>query len=144
VDKRQAVRFCYYISMSKSTTKIGNLGEQIAADFLEGKGYRVIDTNYRRSYGEIDIIAYKNNLLFVEVKSVNCRIPEDIPVEGKDTHRPEENVGKQKCRRLRRITETYLIHECTSQPSWRFDLICVYVDASRERARIKWLENIII
>lgn len=131
--------------MSDSTTSVGNLGEGIAIKFLQGKGYRIIDTNYHhRPYGEIDIIAYKEQLVFVEVKSVRCRVPEDVPKEGEDVHRPEENVARHKKERLRRVITLYLENELDFDPSWRCDLICVYMDEMRQRSRILWLDNIII
>ncbi|MEX2514540.1 MAG: YraN family protein [Candidatus Paceibacterota bacterium] len=130
--------------MRETTTTTGRLGEAVAADFLRRHGYRIIGTNYRRPYGEIDIIARKDSLVFIEVKAVSCRIPDDIPKEGSDAHRPEENVGTAKRERLRRITETYLSSEVDGDPAWRFDLLCVYLDQARGEARIKWLDNIII
>ena len=48
----------------------GNFGEQRAAYFLEDSGFHVIDRNYYSRFGEIDIIATKDDVLhFIEVKS---------------------------------------------------------------------------
>lgn len=53
----------------KTTREKGKSGEDIAAKFLEDKGYEIKDMNYHSRYGEIDIIAiYKNYICFVEVK----------------------------------------------------------------------------
>lgn len=52
-----------------STTKIGNKAEKMAAEYLVGRGYQIISTNWRTKTCEIDIIAYKNKIIFfVEVK----------------------------------------------------------------------------
>ena len=50
----------------------GNIAEQRAQKFLINNGYRIVDTNFYCRGGEIDIIAYKDNVLhFIEVKSGN-------------------------------------------------------------------------
>lgn len=49
--------------------KVGAEYEQIAAQYLQSKGYRVLERNYRTSYGEIDIILEKDScLVFCEIK----------------------------------------------------------------------------
>lgn len=54
----------------KITNPIAVLGEDAAVQHLRKKGYAVIDRNYRRGYGEIDIIALRQGILiFIEVKS---------------------------------------------------------------------------
>ena len=50
--------------------RIGDLGEQLAADFLIKKGYTILERNYRTPYGELDIIAKdRDTVLFIEVKT---------------------------------------------------------------------------
>ena len=52
--------------------KLGDIGENIACDFLKRRGFEIIERNYLRKWGEIDIVARKRNVIrFVEVKSVN-------------------------------------------------------------------------
>ena len=52
-----------------NTIQSGNQGEELACQYLRQKGYCIIARNYRKTCGEIDIIAtYKNTLVFVEVK----------------------------------------------------------------------------
>jgi putative endonuclease len=51
------------------TTAIGRKAEQAAKVYLEMRGFEIIEQNWRRSSGEVDIIARKNNVVhFVEVK----------------------------------------------------------------------------
>lgn len=53
-----------------NTKEYGNCGEDIAAEFLKKSGYRIIERNYRRKCGEIDIIAAKAGVCyFIEVKA---------------------------------------------------------------------------
>ncbi|MCL5434956.1 MAG: YraN family protein [Patescibacteria group bacterium] len=55
------------MQISNPTAK---LGEEIAVNYLKGKGYKIIERNFRKGYGEIDIIAiFQNTLIFVEVKT---------------------------------------------------------------------------
>lgn len=52
--------------------KIGDIGEELASMFLVKHGFEVIERNYRKKWGELDIIAAKDNLLhFIEVKTVD-------------------------------------------------------------------------
>ncbi len=49
---------------------IAVLGEDAACEYLSKNGYKILERNFRKSYGEIDIIAVKNEtLVFVEVKT---------------------------------------------------------------------------
>lgn len=55
-----------------SDNKSGKLGEMYASDYLAKNGYTILETNYRTSFAEIDIIAMDNScntLCFVEVKT---------------------------------------------------------------------------
>ena len=53
----------------KDKITLGLEGENLVAQYLEDKGFEIIDKNYRTKYGEIDIIARNNDLIsFVEVK----------------------------------------------------------------------------
>ena len=55
------------------TQKIGKLGEELVATFLMKRGYRILDRNYRRPWGELDIIAEREGKIhFVEVKAVSA------------------------------------------------------------------------
>lgn len=143
MDKRRFFVSCYYVDMGKTTTSIGRLGESVAAAFLEERGHEIIARNFQRPAGELDIVVRKDELVFVEVKSVRCRIPAELPQEGSNNFRPEENVSAEKRLRLRRIIQIYLDTE-EVRGSWRSDLLCVFLDLEREVARVKWLKNIII
>lgn len=52
-----------------NTHSIGQLGETIAVEYLQKKGYNILTRNFRSNFGEIDIIAQFNEyLVFIEVK----------------------------------------------------------------------------
>lgn len=55
--------------MTSPRRQLGDLGERLAAEYLEGLGHRVVATNVRRREGEIDLITVEGDtLIFVEVK----------------------------------------------------------------------------
>src|SRR3990167_9583378 len=54
----------------KIANPIARIGEELAASLLKKNGYKIIERNFRKGYGEIDIIALKNGVLvFIEVKT---------------------------------------------------------------------------
>ncbi len=57
--------------MSRMKKDVGDRGENIAAAYLEGKGYRILVRNFRTKMGELDIVAQEpgNRVVFVEVKT---------------------------------------------------------------------------
>ena len=85
-----------------NTKSKGNLSESIVCDFLVSNGYEVVDRNYLRKWGELDIVAIKKGSLhFIEVKS-------DFRKNQGDGYRAEELMHNLKQRRLRRMVATYL------------------------------------
>ncbi|HEY4517243.1 MAG TPA: YraN family protein [Candidatus Paceibacterota bacterium] len=81
--------------------KTGAIGESIAEQFLRSKGYKIIEKNYRRKWGEIDIIAEKaNTVRFIEVKAVSR--------ESRAVHRPEELVDRRKLTKVARTAALYM------------------------------------
>ena len=114
---------------------IGKIGENIATKWLITKDYSVIERNYQKKWGEIDIIVTKDsNIHFVEVKSVSY---------GTDTYRPEDNVHPQKLKRLSRTIEAYLLTK-HYEGDWRFDVIAVYLNPTTKEAKIRHTEDIVI
>jgi putative endonuclease len=123
--------------------EIGNLGEDLACKFLMKQGYSIIERNYWKKFGELDIIATKGEKLhFVEVKSVSCVT---FP-SGKETgFRPEDNVHPAKIARLSRTIQTYLMEKRVSdETNWQFDVITVYLNMKDKIAKVEILEDIVI
>lgn len=125
--------------------KIGDLGEDIAARWLRQHHYQVVGVNYLKPWGEIDIIANRGDVThFVEVKTVSEKLNKDGSLQDREQNgfRPEENVDRRKRRRLARAIETYIDEQQIGK--WQCDLICVYLDRERQRAKVEQLENIIV
>jgi|SRR3989344_4140140 len=136
--------------------KIGDRGEEIACKYLENKGFSIIERNYWRPWGEIDIVAKKGSILsFVEVKSVSADLSRVTPLEcgsrgtsiglaGYGGLRPEENVHPAKIKRLSRAIQTYLLEKKVGdEVEWRIDIACVFLDFDLKRARVEHWENVI-
>ena len=126
--------------MPSPKRKIGDIGEEVAVKYLERKGFRILERNYLRKWGEIDIIAEKGQLLsFIEVKSVSRESG------SRETYRPEENVHPAKLKRLHWAIRTYLLdRKVPDSREWRVDVACVYLDFSTRKAKVEMLENIIL
>ncbi len=121
--------------------KIGDLGETIACEFLEKQGYRIIERNYLQKWGELDIVAKRENRIhFVEVKSVSRVTPLEDVSHG--TFRPEDNMHPAKLDRLFRTIQTYLLHK-KLDCDFQLDLVTVQMDMKTRQARVELIENII-
>lgn len=121
--------------------EIGKNGEKIACLFLVKHGFRVLETNYWTKYGEIDIVAQKDQKLhFIEVKSV--KVNDFERVSGLRVQ-PEDNLTNTKWGRFTISVETYLQHkEIDPGILWCIDLACVYIKTSTREGKVKFLENI--
>ncbi|MGN1432398.1 MAG: YraN family protein [Ruminococcus sp.] len=110
-----------------STQKIGETGEMYVAEFLKKKKYKIIEKNYRKRYGEIDIIAEnKNYLVFVEVKTRHT----DSMTSAADA------VNRHKQLKIIKTASLYLA-ENETEKFCRFDVCEVYVNEDNLK-----LENI--
>ncbi|MDP3763939.1 MAG: YraN family protein [bacterium] len=121
--------------------KLGDIGENIACDFLKKKGFEIIEKNYLRKWGEIDIITKKSNIIhFIEVKSVSSST---VTHATPGDYRPEDNMHPWKLKRLSRAIQTYLLDrklDC----DWQLDLVTVKIDQKNRKARVEIIENVII
>jgi putative endonuclease len=126
--------------MKTEKRRKGDIGEDVACKYLENKGYRVVERNYLKPWGEIDIVAEKANILsFVEVKTVTC---ENFSA---NSVRPEENFHTSKLKRLHRAIQTYLLqHKVPESKPWQIELACVYLNFTTKKARVELMENIVL
>lgn len=110
--------------------KIGNLGENLASEYMKSKGYETIAKNYRTPHGEIDLICENDErLVFVEVKTrrnLSCG-------------RPSAAVGSVKQQRFISAAEKYLSENKTDKRI-RLDVIEVYLNGNNEYKTVH-LEN---
>ncbi len=136
------------------TREKGNAGEEIACKFLIKNGFKIEDRNYYKKWGELDIIATKENQLgnklkkelhFFEVKSVVRNFTEKSFKNRSGFHDPEENVHDFKVKQLRKIIQTYLVDKGYGlNHIFNFHILCVYMNEKTRKARVKWVNNVIL
>ena len=137
---------------TSETQKIGEIGENIAVKFLVKHGFSILDRNYTKKWGEIDIIAEKDTkLYFIEVKSVsretlNTFIPKSFnSSDERYQYRPEDNMHPWKLKRLSRTIQTYILSKrIPDEKEWRVDLLVVYLCQKERKARVKVVSDIIL
>jgi putative endonuclease len=102
----------------------GNRAEERGCEYLRNYGFRIIDRNVYNRFGEIDIIAIRDNVLhFVEVKSAT------------DYQQAVNNITSAKLQKLNRTIQTYL-----QQKRLNLDYCIDALIVSDEG--IEWIENI--
>ena len=124
--------------MAEVTNKAtGDHGEDVAADFLEAKGYRILERNYRFNREEVDLVCFQpyedytqgGELVFVEVKARR----------GLAYGRPEAAVTPDKQKAIMRVAEAYL-HETKLEGALaRFDVVAILLGG--EEPEIEHFEN---
>ncbi|MDP2788676.1 MAG: YraN family protein [bacterium] len=130
---------------TSETQKIGEIGENVAVKFLVKHGFSILDRNYTKKWGEIDVIAEKGSkLYFIEVKSVSRPGLQDVARETDDP-RPEDNMHPWKLKRLSRTIQTYLLSKnVPDEREWQVDLLVVFLDIEAKKARVKVVSDIIL
>ena len=107
---------------------LGQLGENIACRYLVEKRYKIIERNFRKPWGEIDIIAKApdKTLVFVEVKTIrqynNYFVNNDITAENQLT--------KSKLQKLQRTVSLYAGHYpelINDNKGWQIDLLALTI-----------------
>ena len=124
--------------------KTGEIGENIAVKFLMKHNFLIKDRNYTKKWGEIDIVAEKDNkIYFVEVKSIDCPLMKEIGTSYEP--RPEDNMHPWKLKRLSRTIQTYLASKKVPEDrEWQVDLLIVFMDLKNKKAKVKVVSDIIL
>jgi putative endonuclease len=108
--------------------KIGRLGEEIASRYLINKGYEILDRNYRRKFGEIDIITKKlGKLTFFEIKTFYS--------DNTNFLKPEDNFTTQKEIKVNKICQFFAIENLElidEEIGWQIDLMSIIIVPQRK------------
>lgn len=112
--------------------ELGDIGETLAIQYVQSKGYKILSKNFRCKFGEIDIIAkYKNFYVFIEVKTRKNLI----------FGRPIEAVNSKKIAHMLKTIRFYLKKNNISNADIRIDAIeIILIDL--KNYKINHLENI--
>lgn len=119
--------------MPTAKRKFGDLGEEVAVNYLKARGYRILERNYNRKWGELDIVAkFKKDIIFIEVKSQ----------EKGTKFFPAQNVNFWKQKRLIRAARTWLSeNRILPETPWQIDVIVVKYDNDSGRSEIEHIKN---
>ena len=103
-------------SRGSSIAAKGDRGEWLAYHYLRGQGYRIVARQYRRSFGEIDLIGWEKDVLcFIEVK-----------LRTQLNHgRPEEAVNRKKQRQICRVARDYRRRYKLHDINYRYDIVSI-------------------
>lgn len=138
------MRYTEYMDKLIHPHAIGVLGESVAERYMIRKGHRILDRNYRQKWGEIDVISQKKKRVhFIEVKTVSEVLLGNGEVRGADAYRPEDNIHPRKLERLHRAIQSYL-YERKIDYDWQIDVVTVRLDIRNRRAKVVYLDNVIL
>jgi len=114
--------------------QVGKLGEKLAREFLEKRGYRTLETGFRCPNGEIDIVAQeKDCLVFVEVRTKS----------NLEFGTPEESVNRRKKQKLIATAMIYINSHHNLPASWRIDVVAIEINSKGDVKRLDLIENAI-
>ncbi len=120
---------------------VGRLGENIAAKFLASKGYEIVERNYRKTWGEIDIIGVKDEIVrFVEVKTISRESKSTVSYET--SYRPEEQVHAGKIKKISRTADLYMASK-HDQREYQIDVVGVILDTKSRVAHCRLFEQVL-
>ena len=107
---------------------VGDFGEDLVEEYLRNKGYDILDRNFRKPFGEIDIIARIDEIVvFVEVKTR----------KNKDFANPSEAVTISKQQKIIKASQAYLMENDLTDSVIRFDV----AEVIRVDGEINYIEN---
>src|SRR3989338_5516892 len=112
--------------------RTGKLGEEMAKEYLERKGYKIVEQNYKTKYGEIDLVIRKGKeLAIVEVRTkIGC-----------DFGTPEESLDKKKIRKVWLNALAY-VSKNNWKGDYRVDAVCIVLMPGGGIERLEYYENI--
>lgn len=117
--------------------QFGDIGERIAEKYLIGKGYTILERNFLRRWGEIDLVTQKDNtIVFFEIKTRDKGHVSYFPAEA--------SVNRTKRHKLFKVCSTYLQEKkYTINQEWQVDVLTIAIDKITKRAKINHIENVV-
>jgi len=116
---------------------IGEIGENIVVHYAKQRGWKVLARNYRKPWGEIDIVARDGAaVLFIEVKAQEFPVPENF--------KPEDHFNYKKEHTLTKALQSYLLeNRYTDDTEYRVDLAAVEVDTLTKVGHVRYYSNVL-
>lgn len=113
---------------------LGQAGERIASEYLEKKGWEIVDRNVRRAEGEIDLIAIKDDTTaFIEVKLRTSR----------RMGAAVQQISTAKGARLRALADAYWAEHQELPENLRIDLIAIELTVGGDVGQLNHIESAI-
>ncbi|MCG2689812.1 YraN family protein [Candidatus Parcubacteria bacterium] len=108
--------------------QLGRWGEGKAEEYLKSKGYKVIEKNFKRKWGELDIVAFKKKVfVFVEVKTIKKPDPEE-------PFFPEDELNEKKAYQLRKMVQLYFdFKKISPETACQIDIIAIEKQGQGEK-----------
>lgn len=143
--------------------ELGYLAENIAARYLEGRGYEILDKNYRKPWGEIDIVALQPRPSQDEQADERIVVFIEVKANKQETagFNPEIRADWNKMQKIKRTAMLYMEQEMgdtspirsrkdpqrTSASyglnrEWQIDVIAVTFDLANKKAKLKHFKNV--
>lgn len=123
------------------TKNLGQLGENLALQYLKNNGYRILSRNFSSKFGEIDIIAIDPSagsgqndptLVFIEVKT-RC---------GYYFGLPEEAITSWKIKKIIKAGEYFCLLHPHLPKALRLDAVAIDLDNENKIKRIEIIKNL--
>lgn len=113
--------------------EVGRRGEELARALLKQRGYRIVETNVRGHFGEIDIVARQGKChVFVEVRTRS----------GDLFGTPEESITRHKRDKMVACALDYVAkHTELHEAAWRIDVVAIELDADGRQTRADIIES---
>lgn len=118
--------------MGRERKNMGAAGEEIASAYLRKMKYKILVSNFRTPFGEIDIVArHKDIMVFVEVKSRSTS----------SLGPPYLSITRAKQRHIIKNALFYLKSHRLMNANWRIDIVSVKLNYERKLECIELIEN---
>lgn len=113
--------------------RLGAIGEDLACEYLLNHQYTIVERNFQKRYGELDVVAVKDRtLIYVEVKT---RI-------GRKFGLPEESVTPRKLAEVTRTAQYYKLLHPELPDRMRIDVIAIELETDETLKSFRHIENV--
>ncbi|KJS02960.1 MAG: hypothetical protein VR68_01980 [Peptococcaceae bacterium BRH_c4a] len=118
--------------LTRERISLGRAGEEYAAKYLQKRGFRIVERNFRCKLGELDIVARDGPfLVFTEVRSMT----------GKAFGSPQESITDKKKKKLRQVAQFYAKFRNVGDTPMRFDVVAITADSGGNVIKLDHIVN---
>lgn len=123
---------------SKTDPSIGQLGENLATEYLIELGYEILGRNIREKFGEIDVLARDRSgvIHFVEVKTISAGYADYSGME------PEDNLSRSKLQKMKKMANWYMSSRAELAGDYQLDLVAIKMEEKNGGNLVRFYPNI--